>query len=44
VYQLNENLSLVGAFGEDFPDEENLVTLFGINWGIATGNQQFTQQ
>ncbi|MDC7995064.1 hypothetical protein [Altibacter sp. HG106] len=43
-YQLNENLSLVGAFGEDFPTDENLVTLFGINWGIAAGGQTFSQQ
>jgi len=33
-YLINNNLSLNGGFGKDFSSEENLVTLFGINWGI----------
>ena len=35
-YLINNNLSLNGGFGKDFSLEENLVTLFGINWGINT--------
>lgn len=35
-YLINKNISLNGGFGKDFSSEENLVTLFGINWGINT--------
>tara|TARA_R110002033_G_scaffold168465_1_gene208296 strand:- start:2814 stop:3926 length:1113 start_codon:yes stop_codon:yes gene_type:complete len=37
-YLINKNLSLNGGFGKDFNSEENLVTLFGINWGINIDN------
>jgi len=34
-YVLNKNLCFVGGFGKDFiSNNENLVTLFGINWGL----------
>ena len=33
-FLINKNLSLNGGFGKNFNSEENLVTLFGINWGI----------
>jgi len=35
-YLINKNVSLNGGFGKDFSSEDNLVTLFGINWGIDT--------
>lgn len=35
-YLINKNISLNGGFGKDFSSEDNLVTLFGINWGINT--------
>lgn len=37
-YTFNKNLTLSGGFGKDFPVEDNLVTVFGINWGINLGN------
>jgi hypothetical protein len=33
-YLINQNISINGGFGKDFNSNENLVTLFGINWGI----------
>ncbi len=36
TYLINKNLSINGGFGKDFNSEEDLVTLFGINWGINT--------
>lgn len=33
-YLLSKNMSLNGGFGKDFNSKENLVTLFGINFGI----------
>lgn len=31
---VNKDVSLSGGFGKDFSSEDNLVALFGINWGI----------
>lgn len=31
---VNKDISLTGGFGKDFSSEDNLVALFGINWGI----------
>ncbi|KJD31267.1 hypothetical protein PK35_15650 [Tamlana nanhaiensis] len=33
-YQLFKKVSLTGAFGKDFPEENNLITLLGVNWDL----------
>tara|TARA_R110002072_G_scaffold7503_2_gene40935 strand:- start:730526 stop:731665 length:1140 start_codon:yes stop_codon:yes gene_type:complete len=33
-YIVSKNISLIGGFGKDFDLQDNLVTLFGINWGL----------
>lgn len=33
-YLVNKNISLNGGFGKDFNSDENLVALFGLNWGL----------
>lgn len=41
-YKINDNIYLTGAFGRNFGETENLITLLGINWGIGTtGNEKF---
>jgi len=37
TYQLSKKMSIVGGFGKDFPEEDNLVTILGINWGLDLG-------
>ncbi len=37
-FTINENLSISGGFGKDFPLEDNLITTFGVNWGLNLGN------
>ena len=37
IYQLNKNISITGGFGKDFQEEDNLVTILGINWGLNLG-------
>jgi len=39
-YHLAENIYLTGAFGKNFGDSNNLVSLLGINWGLSTGNEK----
>ena len=39
-YKINDNLYLTGAFGKNFGDQANLITLLGINWGIGSGNEE----
>ena len=34
-YRINDELFLVGTFGKDFGEIENLITLFGLNWGFG---------
>jgi len=34
-YKIAKDLLLLGTFGKDFGDINNLVTLFGINWGFG---------
>ncbi len=34
-YKVNDNLFLLGTFGKDFGTIENIVSLFGINWGFG---------
>lgn len=38
-YILSKDISLIGGFGKDFPVDDNLVTLFGINWGVNFGGK-----
>ena len=33
-FQIKENIIITGGFGRDFPVEDNLITLLGINWGL----------
>jgi len=41
-YQLNSSITITGGFGRDFPVEDNLVTLLGINWGLNLNGKPFT--
>ena len=33
-FRINKDISLNGGFGKDFNAEDNLITLFGVNWGL----------
>lgn len=37
-FALDKNIRLNGGFGKDFQVTDNLVALFGINWGLNLGN------
>ncbi|AUC74811.1 hypothetical protein [Olleya sp. Bg11-27] len=41
TYQVNNNISVTGGFGKDFPSDNNLVTILGINWGLDLGEVSF---
>jgi len=41
-YRISDNLLLTGAYGKNFGDSNNLVSMLGINFGIATGNEKAT--
>ncbi|GAA3631421.1 hypothetical protein [Flavivirga jejuensis] len=43
VYQINKKMSITGGFGKDFPQNDNLITLFGINWGLDLGEKSFSK-
>lgn len=38
-YKLNDKMYLTGAFGENFGNGNNLVTMLGINWGFSSGKE-----
>lgn len=38
-YIINKDLSLIGGFGKDFPENDNLVTIFGLNFGLNLGKK-----
>ncbi|MBG6129578.1 hypothetical protein IWQ47_001119 [Aquimarina sp. EL_43] len=38
-YTLSKDITLIGGFGKDFPVDDNLVTVFGINWGVNFGGK-----
>ena len=42
-YQLTEKINIIGGFGKDFQDEDNLVTILGINWGLDLGEGIFSK-
>ena len=33
-YEMSENIFLTGAFGNNFEENDDLITLFGIQWGL----------
>lgn len=37
-FAIDRNITLTGGFGRDFNADENLLALFGINWGFNLGN------
>lgn len=37
-FAIDKNITLTGGFGKDFNLTDNLLTLFGVNWGINFGN------
>lgn len=40
-FTLTKDISITGGFGKDFTvSDENLVTIFGIHWGINAGNNK----
>lgn len=39
-YKISDNLRLTGAFGKNFGDSDNLISLLGLNWGLDTGNEK----
>ncbi len=43
TFQINNKMSLTGGFGRDFPVDDNLVTLLGINWGLDMGESSFSK-
>lgn len=41
TYQVNKKISITGGFGKDFPADDNLVSILGINWGLDLGEESF---
>jgi hypothetical protein len=41
-YQLSDQLFLTAAFGKNFGDTGNLISLLGINWGLSSGREHAT--
>ncbi len=37
-FALDKNISITGGFGKDFQLGDNLLTIFGINWGLNLGD------
>lgn len=38
-FTVNKDISLLGGFGKDFSNDDNLITLFGVNWGLNLGER-----
>lgn len=36
-------MSITGGFGKDFPEDDNLVTILGINWGLDLSKKSFSK-
>ncbi|MFS4483595.1 hypothetical protein ACKGJY_11290 [Hyunsoonleella sp. 2307UL5-6] len=34
--------SVTGGFGKDFPEDDNLITLLGVNWEVDFGDESFS--
>ena len=43
TYQFSEDITINGGFGKDFPADNNLITLLGINWGLDLGEKSFSK-
>jgi hypothetical protein len=43
-YKIKDDLYLTSAFGRNFGDRNNLISQFGISWGIGTGNEKINEQ
>lgn len=41
-YSLTNDITISGGFGKDFSLKDNLVTLFGINWGFIIGDDSLS--
>lgn len=41
-YAIDKNISITGGFGKDFQINDNLMTIFGINWGLNLGNSSIS--
>ena len=39
-YKISDQLYLTGAFGKNFGDNDDLISLLGINWGFSTGQEK----
>ena len=39
-YKISNEFYLTGAFGKNFGNNENLISLLGINWGFSTGQEK----
>lgn len=43
-FKIQENLYITGAFGRNYGNSNNLVSLLGINWGLMTGNEKLNKE
>lgn len=43
-YKISDKLLLTGAFGKNFGDANNLISLLGIHWGISSGNEKTVEK
>lgn len=39
-YKVSDKIFLTGAFGKNFGDANNIISLLGLNWGFMTGNEK----
>lgn len=39
MYKINKNVSLVGGFGKNFEEKNNLITTLGLRWGLNFNNE-----
>ncbi|MCX6274587.1 MAG: hypothetical protein NTV09_05225 [Bacteroidetes bacterium] len=39
-YKISDRLIFSGAFGKNFGEKNNLISLLGLNWGLTSGNEQ----
>ncbi|WP_353777299.1 hypothetical protein [Winogradskyella sp. 3972H.M.0a.05] len=37
-FVINKDISIIGGFGKDFPENDNLITIFGLNLGLNMGD------
>jgi len=39
-YKINDDIAITGSFGRNFGDIDNLISLFGLNWGFQNKTQE----